>query len=348
MWNAKGTVDNRYAIRNGLTTVLAALVLLLASCMSASQLESGKVVAIDYHADEEVIPPFLSDENKVIPLWASVPEAQIMSIRRVVVADGKVFVVDRKANKLFCFSGDGRFLASTSGMIGRARNEYLSMMDAVVDTVSRRVYLFCDRPYCVFTLDFDLKYIDRTDLNFYADEAVADREYIYCIVGTDAEPWRKRVVALSKANLAGKQKTVLTSDRWIRGLRTSGVSLNEQNGYVYACLPFDNRICKIRGGEVLDTYTVDFGAQAPDALALEKNLRSGDFLKDNEDTHWMITNISCSDSVMVFNTNRPHTFVVNTNNGDGGAYRQKAIKSFPFFSSRWIPVSGMGSYIVSP
>lgn len=129
----------------------------------------------------------------------------------------------------------------------------------------------------------------------------------------------------------------------LTGLLAAGATLNSCNGYVYACLPFDNRICKIRGGKILETYTVNFGA--PDAAVRKDNLGRKAFLRRNNDTHWMITNIAASDSLIVFNTNMPHAFVVNTNTGQGVAHGRFGMDILPFATSRWIPGSGSDNSI---
>lgn len=324
-----------------LLSVLLPAALVFVSCSTVEHAESGLTVSVDYHDRDEPVElgSFLSDDFMLVPLGCPTPEARVGMIDRVLMAGGRLFIVDRKDNTLKVFTQDGEFIASTRRMVGHGHNEYISMTDAVADTARRVVYMFCDAPYCVITLDFDLRVLSYTKTDFYALSVAADEDFIYCLVNEPGAPWRKRVVALRK-DLSGAPVTILSSDKGVRGLRTFGEPMSSAGADVYVCLPFDNRICRLGGGKIKEVYTVDFGEWGASESELAEFPEERVFSRRNGDKNWMIVNIAASDSIMMFATNTGQTFVVDKEARSCDSYRRLASDRLPFSSSQWAPVSG--------
>lgn len=114
----------------------------------------------------------------------------------------------------------------------------------------------------------------------------------------------------------------------------------------YVSFPFDTHVYKIRNAEVVETYNMDFGEEG----LIENPIRSGvtpDWFDRNcADLNWSIGNMTVSDSVMLFNTNREYAFMVNTDRKSGGGYLNFHNDMLPFSFSRIIPTGGLPGTVV--
>lgn len=91
---------------------------------------------------------------------------------------------------------------------------------------------------------------------------------------------------------------------------------------------------------------MDFGEEG----LIENPIRNGvtpDWFDCNcADLNWSIVNMTVSDSVMLFNTNREYAFMVNTDRKSGGGYLNFHNDMLPFSFSRIIPTGGLPGTVV--
>lgn len=329
-------------IKTSFRYILGIITIMCCSCATERLPGSVGVFSVDYHNMDEPVrmTSFLKPDYKLIPLDCPTKEAMIGTVSRLLAADGKIFIVDSQSDRIVAFTDSGRFVASTQGMIGHGHNEYLRMTDAVLDAGRQAIYMFCDAPYCIFTLDLNLNFVSRTDLDFYASSAATDGNFVYCLAHDNGTPWKKKVLSLPLSDLSAKPSVILDTDKGVKGLSTIGESLSSYNGHAYACLPFDNRIYQLDGGRVSHTFVVDFGRGGVNDDELKSHPDGYQFSKRNEDKNWMVTNIAMSDSTMMFNTNTNQTFIANTSSSVCNSYQRLSPDILPVANSRWITVSG--------
>ena len=321
--------------------------ILLVSCSTVVTVSDSDIcnVSVDYCDETLLGKSLLTGEHHIIPLSAPVDEAIIKEIGDVIFAGGRIFVADRAGNKVVAFDGSGKYIASTERMIGKGHNEYIRMADAVADSKDKKVYVFCDAPYCVVVLDFDLRFIKKISLDYYVQEVAMDKSFIYGLKLGDDEDSAPKVIAIDKNDIQKTPKTILTTDKYVRGvLMGLGKTLVSFNDTVYASLPLDNRICKIADGQVKAIYDIDFGGRA--ANSVYDNLNYNVFLKRNKDSDWIIQNMTGSDSLMLFNTNSRYTYVIEKHSGKCRAYPSYDNEYFPFSSSLMLPAQGLSEEVV--
>ena len=337
MWKETGYVAG------GLLVSL--IVLLVLSCGTERSIGELDEIPVEYGKDILSGSSVLTGEHRVIPLSAPCGEAVIKWIERVMFAGDRIFVMDRGGNKVLAFDSLGHFVASTVGMTGRGHNEYIRVIDATVDEKNRVVYAFCDAPYCVMMLDFDLRLIKKVALDYYVSEVAQDGTYIYGLQTGGMEKAESRIIAIDKGNLGASPRTVVSTEKGVRGILTCfGKSLVSCGDTVYASLPMDNRIFKLAGGKVVSAFGVDFGNRTPTGTS--DNLHYDVFLSRNGDSDWMIHNVACSDSLMLFNTNSRYVYVVDRKRGTCRTGSSFDNNYFPFSASLMIPAQGMPGCIV--
>ena len=82
---------------------------------------------------------------------------------------------------------------------------------------------------------------------------------------------------------------------------------------VYVCLPFDTRIYKFKDATVTEEYNMDFGEKGLIEHPVTKDMNPRWFDKNYRDINWSIVNMTESDSILLFNTNKAHAFIMNKN-----------------------------------
>ena len=260
-------------------------------------------------------------------------------------ARDRIFVMDRRGNKVLAFDGSGRFVASTAPLMGRGHNEYIRVIDAAVDCDSGLVYAFCDAPYCVMVLDFNLRLKRKTDLGFYLSEVAQDSRYVYGLQRSGDGKTGSRIVAIDKRRPESAPRTVLQTEKGVMGvLTTAGKSLTNFGDTVLACLPHDNIVYMLHDGNVVGAFGVDFGSRNPEGLL--DGLRYDAFLSRNKKSDWIIHNMACSDSLMLFNTNSHHVYVVDLTARSCRTAMTFVNERFPFSTSLMLPAQGVKGSVV--
>lgn len=316
---------------------IAVFITLLTACSSSQMLNCQDVSLVNYNVPLHTDSIFTS-HYRFVRFQNKNNESVITGIDRLLCADGYIFVVDRKGNHLLAFDQDGTFLKSTKSMIGRGKNEYISIFDATIDQTEKRIYAYCDAPCKLVVFDYDLNVIENIDFQTFTWELCVDDQYLY-ILSPDLENGSViRLMRFDKKNLKGAATEILTTHSAIHELGTQGKSLIH-SGDCYFAMPFEQMIYKIKDGEIVNSYKVEF----KDSWFGKDGNNTGlsDFMRINRDKHWMITNICPSNSSLLFNTNKYHAFVLNLRTNICAAYKGIVDDHYIPISSRLIPVDGL-------
>lgn len=187
----------------------------------------------------------LTDSIRIIKPASLTPESVINRIDRVLSMNDRIYIVDRAANKLFCFDNNGNFISSTEPIRGHGRMEYVRIMDATVDPQNSLVYIFCDASYKIIKLDADLNALESFSINDMLDEIAVAGNFLYAIhEGDDSFELRQ----YRTKDLNGKYNTILKNAEIIHGVRSIGKSMNSDGRCCHVALPFSNMIYKIKDG----------------------------------------------------------------------------------------------------
>lgn len=284
-------------------------------------------------------------DYEVIPLSNQDDDALIIGIDRLLFDDDKVFVVDRMAKKVMAFDKTGCFLASTVNSIGQGPNQYVSLLDAAIDVKDKKILIACDAPYCIMVFDYDLQFEKMIKLDYYLKEIAVDDKFIYGLRWNTEGP-SDELLVLDKKDPSQSPRVLLSNSNLVVGLGVLGKSLiSYREKGLFASLPFDNNIFQIQDGEIISQYSMDFGKKGIKSLSL-KDVSADLFMREHWDKEWAIKNVSCSDSLIIFNTNGPLFYAMDVKNQKCQAYNGLTNDILPFTNSLIIPSHGLSDAMV--
>lgn len=315
------------------------------SCNSSGHLDYVKVNLSDESRSCN-LSSFLK-KYEIIGLEASEPEAVMTYPDRLLFSEDRIFVMDRGGNKIIMFDRDGNFLKSTAKMNGRGHHEYIRIIDATMDEKEKRLYVHCDAPYQMMVFDFDLNLEKVIPMDYYMGEIAIEGKYLYGICYDEPKDGGGyKLVAVEKTHIKEKPRTLLSHDDVIMGRWTLGKSLMPCKDGVYVCLPFDTRICKFKNATLVEEYNMDFGDNGLVEHPVESDMPPAWFDKNYRDINWAIVNMTESDSLLLFNTNKTFAFIMNKKNKQCDGYGFLDNDFFPIFCSRIIPSQGWHNGVV--
>lgn len=281
----------------------------------------------------------ISSNIECIKLATDTVDAIVSQISRILLSPDNLYIVDRVNNKIVAFDRSGKYVTSTSPLLGRARNEYIRINDAAIDTIQHRIYAYCDAPYQIMILDYNLNCVECIAVNELIMECSIDERNFYALCLNIEDESLYELRCYDKYNLTKGYDVLLKQDKGIAYVRSLGKSLIGDMKKTYVCMPFDNRIYSISNGTIKETWGIDWGDKWFN-YDTSGQLKGTHFLKANEGINWFMQNICASDTTMYFNTNRSGINKMDLK-------RQKVINyidvdnpNIPFSSSWMVPTSG--------
>lgn len=320
---------------------LVAIIICTISCRTIQ--DSANEVTVNYMNDPKDAST-LMDSIRVIKPASIVKEAVIGRTERVLASDDRIFIVDRMLNKVLCFDYAGNFIKSTESLIGKSKNEYVSVLDASIDPIEGLLYVYFDSPYRMMTFNMDLERVDTYQLNELFFEIAISGNSLYSLcynANEDAMELRQ----YDKHHPDGEYQVLLTQDKIAQGVGWMGKALTSDGSKCWLSLPFSNKIYSINDKKIVSEYLIDFGDRWFD-YSKSKDLRGSSFLNFNKDKISLIYNISASDSLLLFNTNKAGlvSAVRETNQATLNLFVEN--DDCPFMSSTIFPLGGLPSSMV--
>lgn len=322
------------------TIMIAAATYTAVSCETTETIGTHKTIDAVYNKSTTAS-TFVDRHGKMIALDATDINALTTRIDRLIFTGNRIIVVDRRGNKLIAFDNNGHYVSSTAAIIGNGHNEYIRLADAAFDKDSKLIYAFCDAPYCVMLLDTDLKLKKKIPLDYSLSDMAMDSKYVYGIRRNKESG--SELIAIDKDDLTSNPIVLHTCSNYVNGLGSIGKSITSTDGGILACLPFCNTIYKIRNGTTEQTITIDLGDRWSTDLDKGQDFRQ--FMKKNERKSWIIQNMACSDSILLFNTNLEQSYVVDISGNSCNAYSFLSDNAIPFVRWTIIPSSGLSKCV---
>lgn len=265
-------------------------------------------------------------------------DALFIGVDRLLMAENRMFIMDRLGNKVLAFDEEGYFISSTSRLIGDGPQNYIRVIDATVDNDRKQIYVHCDAPYCIMIFDMDLNLIEKISLDFYMHEMVGDDNWLYGIRHKEKGRQGFELIALEKGNLKASPLVLLETNWMIPGVMGMGKSMTAYDDGINVCLPFDHTIYQISDKEIIRSYDIDFGKKGLDRTKVE-NMSDRDFF----DYIWWIKDIYGSDSNLVFGCNARETFVLDTHTDRCNGYESTYMDMTLYSTTNTFPVQGVGN-----
>lgn len=314
----------------------------LISCTSSTSVATSDVHLV--YSGTELETSSVFTKQTFVKLESTPQCATISNINRILCSDSLLFILDKINNKVISFDYEGNFINSTLEMIGHAKNEYVHLCDAAIDEDFRRIYLYCDIPYQMLILDYDLEVVDCIPMNDFLLEITLDSEYIYGLYPDIADGSKYDIRCFKKDNLTGDPTILIVQNKAISNVKGMGNMLNRFGSVIYASLPFDNKIYKISEGIVMYKWNINLGDRWFE-YGKSKKMRGRDFLNFNIDKHWTIQNIVSSSTDIIFNTNQTNVFKLSIERNECVDYARLINNTIPF-SNSWL-ISTTGIYDVA-
>lgn len=325
------------------------LFLLLGFLFSSCNFNKTKIVedAIDVnYIDGDLNLSSITENYKVTLLKAPTDDALFHEIDRVLFADNRIFVTCRRSNKVVAFNKEGEYISSTRNLIGNGPNEYVRVADATVDNDRKLIYLYCDAPYCLLILDYDLNFVKRVELNdLLLYEIASDSNYIYGITRDKSNRLHQKLIAISKDDYT-ISAPILEYELGVPGVSAMGKSMTSTKDGVLVCMLFDNVIYKISNKRIVEKYPLNLGKKGVDFSDIDET-NANKFFKEYGSRHFMLQNMTASESCIMFGSNGVGTFVIDKNTDECKCYQWgNKNDAIPFLTSTIIPVEGLENVIV--
>lgn len=284
----------------------------------------------------------LIDSISIIKPEVNGKKSIIGSIDRILLSEDGLFIVDRKNNQLSSFDLNGNFVKSTEHIIGNGRNEYVRILDASIDTSDSLIYIYCDAPYKIMTLNFKLDVINTYQLDdLFTEIAICGNNlYALCL---NQERNRMELRKYEKKHPNGNYQLELIQEDYIQGVKGIGKSMTSGSRSLFVSMPFSNKIRKIDENGLVSDSSIDFGEMWFD-YSESNNHKGTSFIDKNADRIWMLMNISSSDSTLLFNTNKTGLICSNMS-GKAVVYSEIIDDDFPFTSTMVLPIGGKDGFV---
>lgn len=252
--------------------------LFLLSCSSPTIVDESVKLTVEYSSNGIADSELFNGCSSVIPLGLPNQEAAIKSIDKLLFLDDRIYIIDNGSKKLLAFDRDGNFIASTAKYIGHGRNEYVRIIDAIVDKKEKCLYLYRDGNQAFMKFDKNLHLMEVKPVDFFIASMENDDDFIYGIGYNNQSKGEtgSKLLCVSK-KLMKTAETLVTSKSGALGVFGTGRYLTSSGGTIIACLPFDNAVYQLHKGKVAKKYTLDFGRYA--AKGLDERLDYASFWK---------------------------------------------------------------------
>ena len=319
------------------------LLLMMSSCID-KKAGTGQVVSNPIEVDfvkDGLSGSQILQGGRIVSLSSKEDEALIAEMDKLLVGEDRYFVMDRGGNKVIAFNGEGEYVASTARYVGQGPDNYIRVIDAVIDNASKKLYVHCDAPYCMMVFDMNLQLLEKISMDYYMREVADDDKYIYGIRVKDASDFGYELVALDKSDLSASPRVLLEYSEVIFGARAIGKSLSPYGKGVNVCLPFDDTIYQISDGKIIAQYSLDFGSKGVDYSDI-KGMSVRELYRSTYGQRiWSLVNIYSSDSTLFFGCNREYSFVLNRNTGVCSGYSRYDNDLMPYSTNQTFPVDGL-------
>lgn len=318
--------------------VFVALLTIMFSCTSSHDL----VVEL-HNSSGNLSQAAYFESPQLVALEETSVESSVGYIDKIFLLEDRIGIMDIMSTKLVLFDKEGKFIASTSKLIGKGNNEYTHFTDCAIDTEKQLIYMYCDRPYKFLVFDSNLNLLKCIPTKDFISEFTFDKKYMYAFCKKDMLHFELR--RYDRRDITGDYKVLLSSDKIIYGVKGMGFSLCGNDDHIYFSMPFSDEIQEIKNGAIVNTLKLNFGDEWF-SYENSKKLRGRRFFKRCDDKCWTIQNIFSSDSSMFFNTNKVPFYRIDKVKNVGDSYRYVVETQAPY-SSSWFPACcGKKGYVV--
>jgi hypothetical protein len=264
-----------------LTSIL--LILLLISACKNKQVSSKDGVAeITVKTDKEnpMLLSMIFSEVHYTKLETN-NQNPIGRIDKLILCNGRYFILDSKSVKMVMFDNDGNFKSQTNNP-GRGPGEFLNIADFIVDSLTNNIELWDNGNRKVITMDQNGKFLKERSLIIHVENfcKLASNSYLYFACNYLNRDFFKNgsynVIGLDSSNKMTVSYLPINDLKFLKS-GEKNLFVKHGNG-VNVTIPYDNQIYFVNQTECLPKYKILFtNYSLPDYI-----LSSYKKLKDND------------------------------------------------------------------
>lgn len=260
-----------------LTSTLTGLALCCAQCDSRTEstVPADRATTIAIHLDrsvEQMDCAFLFDTTRceIIPIEVS-DECLIGEVSKIFSENGRLCILDKKANSVFILEEDGT-LAAKIFAVGRSSREYLELADMSVS--DGLIWLLDQAMNKILCYDLSGQYLKTIDISSYwANKILVRNDRIYLInEWSDSDEGMYRLFVLdTDGKPIGKflPFEAEDTDRYCGRDLESYTTLGDE---IELCYPSDNTVYGMTDGKCTAKYRIYFGKRNMPAEHAAKSL----------------------------------------------------------------------------
>jgi hypothetical protein len=195
------------------------------------------------------------DSAKIVALETK-KESVIGSIGRIIVYNGRYFILDRLTNSVFVFGSDGQYINKIHA-IGKGPGNYTGLQDFSIDEKKKKILLYSHRPYKLISFDMNLHFSSELKLKeLFRNLSWVDDKVIFI-----GKPSHSDFMVQVNDLDSKTSNEFVESDKVAATFRTFGsifpYILKSRNAYI--AFPYSSVIYSYRKGAIEPAYKIDFG-----------------------------------------------------------------------------------------
>lgn len=247
-----------------LTLALAGLALSCVRCGSdaESTVSEDRATTITIDMDrsvEQMDCAFLFDTTRceIIPLETS-DECLIGEVSKIFSENGRICILDKKANSVFILEEDGRLTAKIFA-VGRSDREYLKLADMSVS--DGLIWLLDQAMNKILCYDLSGQYLKTIDISSYwANKILVRNDRIYLInEWSDSDEGMYRLFVLDTDGKPIDKFLPFETEDTDRYCGRNLESYTILGDEIDLCYPSDNTVYGVADGKCTAKYRIDFG-----------------------------------------------------------------------------------------
>lgn len=266
--------------------------------------------------------------------------AMIASIDHVIEHDSLFYIFDKKRNQILFYNLNGKFINSIRA-IGNGPGEYNMLMDIAIDRDAKQLLLL-DYSYKILYYDLNGRYIKTEQLNneISCHSLVVDKEFIYLLnpVYYNDKLSDYTITVIDKNNPQKTYHILKPLEETVPYCYPRGRTLNNGKNIMFVRL-FDDNIYSLKGDECVPRILIDWGKfKLPDNI--KGDLNCSDLLSYCWENKYvcMISNIIESNNSILFSTNLPGIFTLDSEADTIKYYRKVMNTDYNIIMPNYLPV----------
>jgi hypothetical protein len=319
--------------------VLLFTLFILAMCVACKK----KIVIDDLRVDKailteeklQLIDTSVFKKRELIKLETN-NQCLIGSISRIFEFENRIYIFDKKRQRVFIFDNTGKFISSIYHM-GQGPGEYTQITDICLDKYNKQIVFLCSIPTKLIYYDLSGNQIKEQELDKTFSQMSIDKNYIYFLRFSKTNNKENDYLVYLVDKKTYIEKPIMSTNHEISQLRVGGNEIVSGENIIYT-RRYDNHIYRLKDGQISSIFKVDFGEYNLPGSFLNENLSSREF--QNQANQYAYTMVNCfeTNKFLIFRTNQPFIYLLFKDSKIIKQYYACMDSQFDFGTSNYLPI----------